>query len=451
MKEQTGEERVVRRFARYTSMSVLSMLGLAVYYLTDTFFVANKVGTLGLAALNFSIPIYSVLNGLGLLLGVGGATMFTIHKSRGETREGSVVFTNIVLLGAVVSVAGVAIGWLFPTQLASLLGSSGVVHEMSATYLQVLMTFAPCFLFSNILIAFMRNDNAPLFSTICMVTGTVTNIVLDYVFMYPLGMGIFGAALATGVSPLVGMLMALALYVLPKKATFHLVRCPLRPRLLAWCCALGMSSFIGEVSSAVVTLVSNNVIEGLAGDVGVAAYGVIANLSFAVLAVFIGIAQGGQPLMSDYYARGMRRQEKQTLRLCCVTALVLGAVCWIAALLFAPQITALFNSENDPVMRQIAVSGLHLYCVGFLLAGVNTVLSQAMAAVEQPRQSLAISLSRGLVVIVAFVLLFAQLWGVTGVWMAFPATEILTFVLALAIYFHFKRRRDALKQKQSAD
>ena len=81
------EERVGRRFARYTSLSVLSMLGLAVYYLTDTFFVANKVGTLGLAALNFSIPIYSALNGLGLLLGVGGATMFTIHKSRGETER----------------------------------------------------------------------------------------------------------------------------------------------------------------------------------------------------------------------------------------------------------------------------------------------------------------------------------------------------------------------------
>ena len=187
--------------------------------------------------------------------------------------------------------AGVAIGWLFPAQLATLLGSSGVVHEMSTTYLQVLMTFAPCFLFSNILIAFMRNDNAPLFSTICMVTGTVTNIVLDYVFMYPLGMGIFGAALATGVLPAGGHAHGAGAVRPAEKSHVPSVRCPLRPRLLAWCCALGMSSFIGEVSSAVVTLVSNNVIEGLAGDVGVAAYGVIANLSFAVLAVFIGIAR----------------------------------------------------------------------------------------------------------------------------------------------------------------
>ena len=445
------EERVGRRFGRYTSLSVLSMLGLAVYYLTDTFFVANKVGTLGLAALNFSIPIYSALNGLGLLLGVGGATMFTIHKSRGETEKGNVVYSNIIVLAVCLSIVGVALGWFMPSQIAALLGSSGVVHEMSTTYLRVLMTFTPCFFFSNILIAFMRNDNAPLFSTICMVIGTVTNIVLDYVFMYPLEMGIFGAALATGVSPLVGMVMALVLYVFRKKATFHLVRCRLQPRLMLWCCALGTSSFIGEVSSAVVTLVSNNAIVHLAGDVGVAAYGIIANISFAMLAVFIGIAQGGQPLMSDYYARDMRREEGKTLRLCLISAVVLGVFSWVAALLFAPQITALFNSEHDAVLKSIAVSGLHIYCAGFVLAGVNTVFSQALAAVEQPRQSMVISLSRGLVVIVAFVLLFAQLWGVTGVWMAFPATEILTFVLALAIYFHFKRRRDALKQKQSAD
>lgn len=441
MNNLSGEERVPRRFARYASMSVLSMLGLAVYYLTDTFFVANRVGTLGLAALNFSIPVYSVLNGLGLLLGVGGATLFTIHKSRGETQQGNRVYTNMMALAAVLSVLGLLLGWLAPAQLASLLGSSGVVHEMSKTYLQVLMTFAPCFFFSNILIAFMRNDNAPHLSTLCMVAGTASNVVLDYLFMYPLDMGIFGAALATGISPLVGMLLSLLLYVLPKKASFHLCRCPLEPKRMGWCCALGVSAFIGEVSSAVVTLVSNLVIVALAGDVGVAAYGIISNVSFAVIAVFIGLTQGGQPLLSDYYARNMRKEERQTLRLCVLSALVLGVACWAAALLFAPQITALFNREQEEALKTIAVSGLHLYCLGFILAGVNMVLAQALAAVEQPRQAMVISLCRGWILIVTMIVLLSRLWGITGVWLAFPATELLTFALAVVLYLRFGRRR----------
>ena len=204
-------ESVSRRYARYTSLSVLSMIGLGLYYLADTFFVANKIGTTGLAALNYSIPMYYVINGTGLLLGVGGATRFTIHKSRNETAEGNQVFTNMVVLGALISVAGIAAGWLFSGQMASFLGGTGEIHGMVSTYLRVLFTFTPCFIYNNILVAFMRNDNAPLFSTVCMVTGTVTNIVLDYVFIYPLDMGSFGGALATGISPLVGMVMALML------------------------------------------------------------------------------------------------------------------------------------------------------------------------------------------------------------------------------------------------
>ncbi len=434
-------ESVSRRYARYTSLSVLSMIGLGLYYLADTFFVANKIGTTGLAALNYSIPMYYVINGTGLLLGVGGATRFTIHKSRNETAEGNQVFTNMVVLGALISVAGIAAGWLFSGQMASFLGGTGEIHGMVSTYLRVLFTFTPCFIYNNILVAFMRNDNAPLFSTVCMVTGTVTNIVLDYVFIYPLDMGIFGAALATGISPLVGMVMALMLYILPKKGTFRLCRCRLVPSLMLWCCGLGTSVFVGEISTSVVITVSNLVIFGLTGDVGVAAYGVIANITCMVVAIFNGVVQGGQPLLSDYYARGMRREEHQTLRLCMFTSVALGAFFWAAALLFAPQITAAFNGDNNATMAAIAIPGMRIYFVGFLLSGVNMVFSQFFAAIERPQPSMVVSLSRGLVVIVIMVLLLAHLWGMTGVWMSFPATEVVTFLLALAIYTWFKRRR----------
>ena len=137
----------------------------------------------------------------------------------------------------------------------------------------------------------------------------------------------------------------------------------------------------------------------------------------------------------------MRKEERQTLRLCVLSALVLGVVCWAAALLFAPQITALFNREQEEALKTIAVSGLHLYCLGFILVGVNMVLAQALAAVEQPRQAMVISLCRGWILIVTMIVLLSRLWGITGVWLAFPATELLTFALAVVLYLRFGRRR----------
>lgn len=313
-----------------------------------------------------------MLNGFGLLLGVGGATMYNIHRSRKEAELANQAYTNMIALGAILSVIGIAIGWTLASPLAHVLGAqSSDVHGITTTYLRTLMTFTPCFIFNYIFVAFMRNDNAPRFSTICMVTGTLTNIALDYIFIYPLNLGMLGAALATGISPLVGMVLALILYVLPKKVNFHLCRCKLSPSLMVHCCGLGTSSFIGEISTSVVIIVSNLVILGLAGDIGVAAYGVIANLTCVVVAIFNGVIQGGQPLISNYYALGKRKEEHQTLRLCIVTSVILGALWWISALLFAPQITAVFNSEHNATLAAIAIPGLRIYFAGFLLSGVN--------------------------------------------------------------------------------
>lgn len=433
------EERVARRFARYLTPSILSMIGLSCYILADTFFISNKVGAIGLAALNFAIPMYSAMSGAGLMLGVGGATKFAIHRARGETERGSYAFSQMVLFGVVLSVAFLLIGWLAADPLAAALGADEEAVGLTSMYIRVLLTFSPCFILNNILVAFARNDEAPRLAMAAMLAGSLINVVLDYVFIYPMDLGMFGAALATGISPTVSLLIVLFGHCLAKKNSFHLRRCAPDLRLTGECCGLGISAFIGEVSSCVVILVFNLVIFDLTGNLGVAAYGIVANTAYVVISIFNGVTQGSQPLISDYYARGMRCQQQQVLRYGIVVAVALGGLIWLGVTAFAPQIAEIFNSEHNPTLTELAIPGLRIYFMGFWLTGINLMLAAAFAAVEETKPSFIVSISRGLVGIVVLVLILSRLWGMTGVWLSFPVTEMATLLAALLLLWRKRK------------
>ncbi len=436
------EETVFRRFLRYLTPSVLSMIGLSCYILADTFFISNKVGTLGLAALNFAIPMYSAMNGTGLMLGVGGATKFAILRAKGERKEGDRAFSQILMFGVLVSVAFLLIGRLAADPLAVFLGANVEAEALTAMYIRVLLTFSPCFILNNILVAFVRNDEGPRLAMTAMLLGTATNVVLDYVFIYPMDMGMFGAALATGISPTVSLFVFLLGHCASKRSTFHLRRSRFAPRLVGECCSLGVSAFIGEVSSCIVILVFNLIIFNLTGNQGVAAYGIIANTAYVVISIFNGVTQGSQPLLSEYYACAHYRKQTQVMRYGLIAAVVLGGAVWLGVTVFAPQIAEIFNSEHDAALTAVAVPGLRIYFVGFWLTGVNLMLAAAFAAVEQTKASFIVSISRGLIGIVALVLIFSRIWGMTGVWLSFPATEAVTLLTALILY---RRSREGAK------
>ena len=195
----------LREFARYASLNVLGMLALSCYILADTFFVSLGLGAEGLAALNLAIPVYSFIHGSGLMAGMGGGTRYSILKSQGNHREADRVFTHGLYLAAGLAALFVAVGLLFPGDIARLFGGTGAVFSMAKTYLRVILLFAPAFLLNNLLLCFVRNDGAPQLSMAAMIGGSLSNVVLDWVFIFPGNMGIFGAAFATGLAPIISM------------------------------------------------------------------------------------------------------------------------------------------------------------------------------------------------------------------------------------------------------
>lgn len=276
--------------------------------------------------------------------------------------------------------------------------------------------------------AFVRNDGNPGLAMRAMTIGSLANIVLDYLFLYPLGMGIFGAAIATGIAALISIGLSL-LHVLSDRCHLRLVRWRPSARSLARIASGGLSAFVTELSSGVVLVVFNRLILDAAGTVGVAAYGVVANLALMVLAVMNGIAHGVQPLISRAHGRGdgpaAARLYAKGVRL----TVAIGAGVFAAAFLFAPTLAGWFNSAADPQLQSLAQGGLRLYFAGFFFVGGNYLTAAYCSASEQPRRAFGIALFRGCVGITGAACLLAALFGMTGIWLAFPAVELLTLLL----------------------
>ena len=409
------------------------MMAVSCYILADTFFVARGMGSAGLAALNLAIPVYNVIHGVGLLLGMGGATRFAVLKSQHAHGEADAVYTHTLGMAALAAAVFLPLGLLGAGPLAAALGAQGQVHAMTQTYLRVLLAFSPVFLLNDVLQCFVRNDGSPGLAMKATVAGSAANILMDYILIFPCGLGILGAVLATGFSPLIGILIQ-APHWLGKSRGFHLVpTCP-AARTAGRILALGAPSLLEQLSGAVVMVTFNWLILRLAGNTGVAAYGVIANLSLVVLAVYSGLAQGMQPLASRAWGRGRHGDVRRLARYALGTVLAVSAVICLGIFAGAEALTAAFNSEGDPDLRRMAVQGLRLYFIGAPFAGLNIVWSIWFSSVERPVPAQVVAVLRGLAVILPVTLALAAALGMTGVWLAFPVSEAAVAVVAFALY-----------------
>ena len=426
-----------KELARYSTLNVLGMIGLSCYILADTFFVSRGLGENGLTALNLAIPVYSFIHGSGLMLGIGGATKYSIFKSNKENKNANTIFTNTLCLATVLSIGFVLIGIFLSKSLTTALGADSDVFKMTNTYLQFILIFAPAFIMNDVLICFVRNDNSPKLSMYAMLGGSLSNIILDYIFIFPLQLGIFGAVFATGLAPIISMLI-LSLHRIKRKNQFHFIKIKPSIKIARNTLSLGFPSLVTEVSSGIVIIVFNMIILNLIGNVGVAAYGIVANLSLVVVAVYTGIAQGIQPLISKSYGGNDIKSIKLIFKYAMITMSIISFILYLIIFFLADPIAKIFNSENNIVLQSIATNGLKLYFMAVIFVGFNIILPMLVSSMEKAFLAQIISLLRGLVVIIPMAFILSALVGLTGVWLAFPITESLVSILGVILLFKIK-------------
>ena len=444
----TAEQKIpLKEFFKYVSLSVLAMIALSCYILADTYFVSSGLGTNGLSALNLAIPVYYFMHGAGLMLGMGGATAYSLYRSRGEERKANEVFTVTMYLSAVLAAVLVIVGAVFSRQLTALLGADKDTFAMTEIYIRVLLCFSPAFVLNNVFVCFVRNDGAPKLSMLATVSGSLSNILLDYVFIFPCNMGMFGAVFATGLAPVIGVCVS-SMHFLRKKNNFHAVRGALRFKTAGKIFALGVPSLIEQFSSAIVILVFNFIVLGIGGNTGVAAYGVVANISLVVAAVFTGIAQGMQPILSRIGGEGRAKKQRSCLMLALATGIVFSVIIYVLLAVFAEPIADVFNREKDPELTRIAAEGMRIYFTAAIFLCLNIIGCTFFTSCGRPLPAHIISILRGLIVIIPSALVLSALAGFTGVWISYPVTEGIVAVVATVMLVTFLRRREAPENRE---
>lgn len=428
----------MKQYLKYALPGIFGMLGYSFYILADTVFVAQALGPDGLAALNIAIPFYTLSAAAGQMVSVGASTLFALRRAEG--RREPMLYYALLLIG-IFSAFFIFLGGIFAYPISRFFGADEVTLQNTAIYVRIMGLFSPLFILNFSAVAFVRNAGRPKLAMASTLLGSIGNVVLDYVFMFPLGMGMLGAALATACAPLLGMILIFAFY---RKRSFAHVRRPevFRGDHIRRILSIGFSTFLAELSGALIMFSMNKRVHGIAGNDGVASYGMIANLALMVLCLYNGLCQGVQPLFSEAAGRRDEKLLSLTLRRSLGMAVLLTALLWLLFYGATDFLMPFFLPPENRPLVDMARRGLYLYSVGFLFAALNLVLLMRRIAAGDSLPAFLLSLLRGYVLILPTIWLLPYVLHLDGIWLSFPFAEFLSLLAYPLILFLLPKERN---------
>ncbi len=418
-----------KQLNKYVIPNILATIGMSCYILIDTFFISIAEGTNGITALNLALPIYSLIFAIGSMIGMGFATRYTIIKENNRDVS-KMMFSHAIIWELLLSIIFVLLGIFYANKILKIMGADTIILQTGTVYLKIVLMCAPFFMLNNTIVPFVRNDYAPKHAMIATLSSSFYNIIFDYIFIFPMHMGMAGAALATGTAPIMSMLVCMIRF-LSKNNTIHFHFVLPSFKYLIQACQLGTSYFINEIASGITTTVFNYILLGLDGNIAVAAYGVIANYALVGNSLFNGISQGQQPLLSELYGQGSIEGTRRVLKHALFIGLCIAGCLIVIVVLFSSQLVSLFNSEGSKILVAYANKGIIIYSIGYIFASMNMIRASYFSATNKPKKSFMIAMSRGIVSIIVFAFILSKLFGITGVWLAFPIAELFTLLITL--------------------
>lgn len=442
---QSGDKRTLKQaFLRYAVPGVCALLLNSIYIVVDGLFVARLIGREALAAVTVGVPVVEILIALSMLVSVGAGALISRHRGRSDMPAAREAFCHsfFLLLGFSLLVAGC--GLLLHEQIGYLMGGTQDIMPLVKEYFVYIFAFSPFLMFSCALGAWARNDERPTLALVAMAAGTVTNIALDYVFIALFHWGVGGAALATGLGPLVSCAIMLP-HFLKKKGGLYFERTRVQAKLIRSILKEGVPAFLMEFALGLTTLCMNIAVSFHMGALGLAAYGVVGYVSLLLLTIFLGMAEGLQPLYSFHHGKKEPEHIRYLLRLALVSCTAFGMVAYALLLAFAKAPAAIFAGQ-DAALLALSVAAIHLYFPALFASGINIQAACCLQAVGSFMRSALVSASRSLVLLAALLLVLPSILGNSGVWLSAPIAELLTLPLSLLLLRACRRESSAKVQ-----
>lgn len=387
-----------------------------------------------------------VLLALSMLVSVGAGVIISNCNGRGEHKEARRVFNIAVRLLAAMSAAVALGGLVFLEPLVRMLGATPDIMHLVTEYLSYFFRFSPAFVFSYALAAWLRNDGQPRLAMTSQIIGAFSNVFLDWLFMGPFQLGIAGAAIATGLGPVFSILIMLP-HFLKSKGNLYFEKVRIDLDVIGNVFKKGIPSFTMEFALGLTTLCVNVAIGFHMGSLHFAAYGIIGYIALMVLSVFLGMAAGSQPLISFYHGAGELRKAKQILTMSLKLAVWIGILSYMLLFLF-PEIPVGVFADNDRELVRTATLAARWYFPALFVSGLNILLSSYTQSVGHWKESMVISLSRSLILLVPLLIILPAFLGGIGIWLSAPTAEILTLPVG---YLALRKTQSILTEAKPAE
>lgn len=431
-----GTRKVPKLFRDYFIPTLFGMLCMSAVTAIDGIFVGHGVGSDGIAAVNICSPLLMIFTGIALMLGVGSSVIASINLSKGKVKLARLNITQALVLITLLTLFTTLLILIFPKQTAYLLGSSDELLPMVTDYLVWFVPGLTLQMWTAIALFTIRLDGAPRIAMWCSIIAGVVNVVLDWVFIFPLGWGIMGAAFATTISFVAGGVSAIV-YLLFYAKKLRLCSIEINGKNIRRSiknlrnqCRIGSSALLGEATLAILMFVGNQVFMKYLGDDGVGAFGVACYYTPFIFMVGNAIAQSAQPILSYNFGVGNDERVKAARKIALITATGCGILTMTIFVFFpTPMVSLFLNPENTAA--QIAIEGLPFLALGFIFFIINLTVIGYYQSVEKVNYATTYALLRGVIILIPCFFIMPQFLGTEGIWLAMPVSEMLTSLAIL--------------------
>lgn len=434
-----GTEKLSKLFIKFTIPSIIGMIFIGVQGIIDGLFVGNVIGGNALAAVNLIQPYLQIIMAYALIISVGAQSIIGINLGKDDKEKSQNIFRTALILLIIISLIVTIFGIFFSKNIAAFLGANEVLIEDASTYIKTISYFiifiSLMFLFETV----VRTIGKPNISLISMIIAVFLNVILDYLLINKFNLGIKGASLATGIS----YSLAFFINIIPflnKKSAINVYKGKFDKSTLLPMIYNGSSEGVSSISNALSMFLFNTSLMKIAGENGIASFSIINYIAQVGYMVLFGIADGVRPIISYNFGAENNHRVNKILNSSVIVNIAIGAIICIVMVVFSKPLINIFLKDGKEVL-EMATIGAKIYGIAFLFNGINILISSYFTAIDDPKSSIIIAMSRGIVFIFVGIVILPYIFGVNGIWMTIVFAELITILLC------FKLLNKELKNK----
>lgn len=438
MKIQLSDHFSYSKLIKFTLPTIAMMIFTSIYGVVDGVFVSNCVGSDAFAAVNLIMPIIMILGSVGFMIGTGGSAIVSKTLGEGKKEKANEYFSMLVYLCVVSGEILSVIGIIFTGPIAVLLGAKGSIAKDCVTYGRTVFFMLTGLFLQNAFQSFLVVAEKPKLGLFVTLLAGFTNMFLDFLFVYVLRFGVFGAALATGISQFVGSVIPIIYFAGGKNNVLKLTKCRFNKDIIIKTCINGSSEMVTNMSMSLVNILYNMQLMKYIGTNGVVAYGIIMYVGFIFVGTYMGYAVGSAPVISYHYGAGNKDELKNLFKRSLTIIIVSSVVMTLIAEIIAGYLAGIFVSYDNNLL-ELTTEAIRIYAVSYLISGINIFASSFFTALNNGVVSAVISFMRMFVFQIVMILLLPVVLGISGIWTAVIAAEVLSVVIS--VMFLVKNRK----------